>query len=72
MTKVETGKKEKTLVVLLTSNTKAEAYKTAHIYKATANRTHQVRTIFFQYLPNHATNLQRLKNLTLPCILTLL
>ena len=56
MTKVETAKRDKYLVALLTSNTKAEAYKTAHISKATANRTHQVRTIFFQYLPNHATN----------------
>ena len=37
MTKVETGKKEKYLVALLTSSTKAEAYKAAHISKATAN-----------------------------------
>lgn len=49
MTKVETGKKEKYLVALLTSNTKAEAYKTAHISKATANRIEQEPDFIEQY-----------------------
>ena len=49
MTKVETGKKEKYLVALLTSSTKAEAYKTAHISKATANRIEQEPDFIEQY-----------------------
>ena len=49
MTKVETGKKEKYLVALLTSSTKAEAYKTAHISKATANRIEQDPGFIDQY-----------------------
>lgn len=49
MTKVETGKKEKYLVALLTSSTKAEAYKVAHISKATANRIEQEPDFIEQY-----------------------
>ena len=49
MTKVETGKKEKYLVALLTSSTKAEAYKAAHISKATANRIEQEPDFIVQY-----------------------
>ena len=49
MTKVETGKKEKYLVALLTSSTKAEAYKAAHISKATANRIEQEPDFIEQY-----------------------
>lgn len=49
MTKVETGKKEKYLVALLTSSTKTEAYKTAHISKATANRIEQDPGFIDQY-----------------------
>lgn len=49
MTKVETAKRDKYLVALLTSNTKAEAYKTAHISKATANRIEQEPDFIEQY-----------------------
>ena len=49
MTKVETGKKEKYLVALFTSSTKAEAYKAAHISKATANRIEQEPDFIEQY-----------------------
>ena len=49
MTKVETAKREKYLVALLTSSTKTEAYKTAHISKATANRIEQDPGFIDQY-----------------------
>lgn len=49
MTKVETAKREKYLVALLTSSTKTEAYKTAHISKATANRIEQDPDFIDQY-----------------------
>ena len=49
MTKVETAKREKYLVALLTSSTKTEAYKTAHISKATANRIEQEPDFIEQY-----------------------
>lgn len=49
MTKVETAKKDKYMVALLTSSTKAEAYKAAHISKATANRIEQEPTFIEQY-----------------------
>lgn len=49
MTKVETAKRDKYIVALLTSNTKAEAYKTAHISKATANRIEQEPDFIEQY-----------------------
>ena len=49
MTKVETAKREKYLVALLTSSTKTEAYKTAHISKATANRIEQDPGFIAQY-----------------------
>lgn len=49
MTKVETAKKQRYLVALLTSSTKAEAYKTAHISKATANRIEQEPDFIDQY-----------------------
>ena len=49
MTKVETAKREKYLVALLTSSTKTEAYKTAHKAKATANRIEQDPGFIDQY-----------------------
>ena len=49
MTKVETAKKDKYMVALLTSSTKTEAYKTAHISKATANRIEQDPGFIDQY-----------------------
>lgn len=49
MTKVETAKKDKYMVALLTSSTKAEAYKAAHISKATANRIEQEPDFIEQY-----------------------
>ena len=49
MTKVETAKRGKYLVALLTSSTKTEAYKTAHISKATANRIEQDPGFIDQY-----------------------
>ena len=49
MTKVETAKRDKYMVALLTSSTKAEAYKTAHISKATANRIEQEPGFIDQY-----------------------
>lgn len=49
MTKVETAKKQRYLVALLTSSTKAEAYKTAHISKATANRIEQEPDFLAEY-----------------------
>ena len=49
MTKVETAKREKYMVALLTSSTKTEAYKTAHISKATANRIEQDPGFIDQY-----------------------
>lgn len=49
MTKVETAKKDKYMVALLTSSTKAEAYKAAHISKATANRIEQDPGFIDQY-----------------------
>ena len=49
MTKVETAKREKYLVALLTSSIKTEAYKTAHISKATANRIEQDPGFIDQY-----------------------
>ena len=49
MTKVETAKREKYLVALLTSSTKTEAYKAAHISKATANRIEQDPGFIDQY-----------------------
>ena len=49
MTKVETAKREKYLVALLTSSTKTEAYKTANISKATANRIEQDPGFIDQY-----------------------
>lgn len=49
MTKVETAKRDKYLVALLTSSTKTEAYKTAHISKATANRIEQDPGFIDQY-----------------------
>ena len=49
MTKVETAKRDKYLVALLTSSTKAEAYKAAHISKATANRIEQEPDFIEQY-----------------------
>ena len=49
MTKVETAKREKYLVAILTSSTKTEAYKTAHISKATANRIEQDPGFIDQY-----------------------
>ena len=49
MTKVEAAKKDKYMVALLTSSTKAEAYKTAHISKATANRIEQDPGFIDQY-----------------------
>ena len=49
MTKVETAKRDKYMVALLTSSTKAEAYKTAHISKATANRIEQEPDFIEQY-----------------------
>ena len=49
MTKVATAKREKYLVALLTSSTKTEAYKTAHISKATANRIEQDPGFIDQY-----------------------
>ena len=49
MTKVETAKRDKYMVALLTSSTKAEAYKAAHISKATANRIEQEPDFIEQY-----------------------
>lgn len=49
MTKVETAKRDKYMVALLTSSTKTEAYKTAHISKATANRIEQDPGFIDQY-----------------------
>ena len=49
MTKVETAKRDKYMVALLTSSTKAEAYKAAHISKATANRIEQDPGFIDQY-----------------------
>lgn len=49
MTKVETAKRDKYMVALLTSSTKAEAYKAAHISKATANRIEQEPDFVEQY-----------------------
>ena len=49
MTKVETAKREKYLVALLTSSTKAEAYKAANISNATANRIEQDPGFIDQY-----------------------
>ena len=49
MTKVETAKKDKYMVALLTSSTEAEAYKAAHISKATANRIEQEPDFIEQY-----------------------
>lgn len=49
MTKVETAKRDKYLVALLTSSTKAEAYKAANISKATANRIEQEPDFIEQY-----------------------
>ena len=49
MTKVETAKRDKYMVALLTSSTKAEAYKIAHISKATANRIEQEPDFIEQY-----------------------
>ena len=49
MTKVETAKRDKYMMALLTSSTKAEAYKAAHISKATANRIEQEPDFIEQY-----------------------
>ena len=49
MTKVETAKRDKYMVALLTSSTKAEAYKAANISKATANRIEQDPGFIDQY-----------------------
>ena len=49
MTKVETAKRDKYMMALLTSSTKAEAYKVAHISKATANRIEQEPDFIEQY-----------------------
>ena len=49
MTKVETAKRDKYMMALLTSSTKTEAYKTAHISKATANRIEQDPGFIDQY-----------------------
>ena len=49
MTKVETAKRDKYMMALLTSSTKAEAYKAAHISKATANRIEQEPDFIDQY-----------------------
>lgn len=49
MTKVETAKRDKYMVALLTSSTKAEAYKAAHISKATASRIEQEPDFIEQY-----------------------
>ena len=49
MTKVETAKRDKYMVALLTSSTKSEAYKAAHISKATANRIEQEPDFIEQY-----------------------
>ena len=49
MTKVETAKRDKYMMALLTSSTKAEAYKAAHISKATANRIEQEQDFIEQY-----------------------
>ena len=49
MTKVETAKRDKYMVALLTSSTKAEAYKAANISKATANRIEQEPDFIEQY-----------------------
>ena len=49
MTKVETAKRDKYMMALLTSSTKTEAYKAAHISKATANRIEQEPDFIEQY-----------------------
>ena len=49
MTKVETAKRDKYMMALLTSSTKAEAYKAANISKATANRIEQEPDFIEQY-----------------------
>ena len=49
MTKVETAKRDKYMMALLTSSTKAEAYKAANISKATANRIEQDPGFIDQY-----------------------
>lgn len=49
MTKIEAAKKQRYLAALLTSSSKTEAYKAAHISRSTANRIEQEPDFIDQY-----------------------